>query len=169
MKSAEPDAARKAFVSKQQLQTAPLWPSKVPTQSPVSPFLSMGLESEPHTRIVYIRLCLDTLLQMKVLDSNYSMSSKYVFTVYIWIEASKFRSFNTMYLNWLLDKSDLKSFNPRIGNIQWPDDINSFLPLSIVHSFHEYPIAKTLVSQEKLNINPSIWNKYLSNWELRWI
>ena len=46
VKSAEPDAARKAFVSKQQLHTAPLCPSNVPIQSPVSPFLSMGLESE---------------------------------------------------------------------------------------------------------------------------
>lgn len=53
VKSAEPDAARNAFVSKQQLQTAPLWPSKVPTQSPVSPFRSMGLESEPHVWIIY--------------------------------------------------------------------------------------------------------------------
>lgn len=46
LKSADADAARKAFVSKQQLHTAPLCPSKVPIQSPVSPFLSIGLESE---------------------------------------------------------------------------------------------------------------------------
>lgn len=47
-KSAEPVAARRALVSKQQLHTAPLCPSNVPIQSPVSPFLSMGLESKPH-------------------------------------------------------------------------------------------------------------------------
>ena len=45
-KSAEAVAARKALVSKQQLHTAPLCPSNVPIQSPVSPFLSIGLESE---------------------------------------------------------------------------------------------------------------------------
>lgn len=44
-KSADPLAARKALVSRQQLQTAPLCPSKVPIQSPVSPFLSIGLAS----------------------------------------------------------------------------------------------------------------------------
>ena len=45
VKSAEAVAAFRALLSKQQLQTAPLWPSKVPIQSPVSPFLSIGLES----------------------------------------------------------------------------------------------------------------------------
>lgn len=44
-KSAEAVAARKALASKQQLQTAPLCPSNVPIQSPVSPFLSIGLAS----------------------------------------------------------------------------------------------------------------------------
>lgn len=44
-KSAEADAARKALLSRQQLHTAPLCPSKVPIQSPVSPFLNIGLES----------------------------------------------------------------------------------------------------------------------------
>ena len=50
VKSAEPDAARKALVSRQQLHTAPLCPSNVPIQSPVSPFLSIGLESETITQ-----------------------------------------------------------------------------------------------------------------------
>jgi len=50
VKSAEPVAARKALVSKQQLHTAPLCPSNVPIQSPVSPFLSIGLESESQSR-----------------------------------------------------------------------------------------------------------------------
>lgn len=45
-KSADADAARRALVSRQQLHTAPLCPSKVPIQSPVSPFLSIGVESE---------------------------------------------------------------------------------------------------------------------------
>jgi hypothetical protein len=44
-KSAEAVAARKALASKQQLQTAPLCPSNVPIQSPVSPFLNIGLAS----------------------------------------------------------------------------------------------------------------------------
>lgn len=44
-KSADADAARNALLSRQQLHTAPLCPSNVPIQSPVSPFLSIGVES----------------------------------------------------------------------------------------------------------------------------
>ncbi|GKA85749.1 hypothetical protein Tco_0807403 [Tanacetum coccineum] len=39
------DAARRALISKLQLQIAPLCPSKDPIQSPVSPFLGIGVES----------------------------------------------------------------------------------------------------------------------------
>jgi len=46
-KSAEADAARNALLSRQELQTAPLCPSNVPIQSPVSPFLNIGCESKP--------------------------------------------------------------------------------------------------------------------------
>lgn len=50
-KSADPDAARNALVSRQQLQTAPLCPSKVPIQSPVSPFLSIGRQSVAYGKL----------------------------------------------------------------------------------------------------------------------
>lgn len=38
-------AARRALLSRQALQTAPLWPSNVPIKSPVSPLRSIGFES----------------------------------------------------------------------------------------------------------------------------
>ena len=45
LKSAAPVAARVASLLSVALQTAPLCPSNVPTQSPVSPWRSMGLPS----------------------------------------------------------------------------------------------------------------------------
>ena len=44
-KSAEAVAHRSASLSKEQPQTAPLWPTKVPIQSPVRPLRSMGWPS----------------------------------------------------------------------------------------------------------------------------
>lgn len=44
-KSAAPDAANVAFLLRATPHTAPLWPSNVPTQSPVSPCRSMGFPS----------------------------------------------------------------------------------------------------------------------------
>lgn len=44
-KSAAPDAANVAFLLSATPHTAPLWPSNVPTQSPVSPCRSIGLPS----------------------------------------------------------------------------------------------------------------------------
>lgn len=45
LKSADAVAQRNAGVSRQAAHTAPLWPSKVPIQSPVSPFRSIGFPS----------------------------------------------------------------------------------------------------------------------------
>lgn len=44
-KSAAPDAAKVAFLLSATPQTAPLCPSNVPTQSPVSPCRNIGLPS----------------------------------------------------------------------------------------------------------------------------
>src|SRR6056300_756916 len=50
-KSADPVAARRAGLLRAAPHTAPLWPSKVPIQSPVSPWRSIGLPSlEAETR-----------------------------------------------------------------------------------------------------------------------
>lgn len=50
-KSAAPDDANVASLFNATLHTAPLWPMKVPTQSPVSPARNMGLPSKMGERI----------------------------------------------------------------------------------------------------------------------